>query len=128
MPSGNTGNKYIIKSLKIYHDHVTLAFFSRKEQLKISKEAYLSSYLYEGKTISKKELQKLKDLTALSTLLTYALSLVSKRHYSEFKIREKLKKKDNNYTAINEVINKLKVDFLQCFVYNILCKFHKNFY
>ena len=112
MPSESTGNKYLIKSIKVYQDHVTLSFAKKREKLKISKEAYLSSYLYEGKSISKKDINKLKDITALSLLLNYALSLISKRHYSERKMREKLKNKESNYPAINEVINKLKANDL----------------
>lgn len=106
MPSAN-GGKYLIKSIKTYKDHITLSFFKR-EKIQISKEAYLSTYLYEGKSISKKEIDKLLEISASSTLLTYALSLISKRHYSERKLTEKLKKKDNNKSAINIVINKLK--------------------
>ena len=106
MPSVNTGKK-VIKSIKVYKDHVTLSF-ARKETLKISKEAYLSSYLYEGKSLSRKEITNLKDLTALSTLLNYALSLISKRHYSERKMYEKLYKKDANKSAVMQVIGKLK--------------------
>ena len=112
MPSESTGKKYLIKTIKVYQDHVTLSFAKKKEKLKISKEAYLSSYLYEGKSLSKKEIDKLKEITALSVLLNYALSLISKRHYSEYKMREKLKAKENNYQAINEVINKLKANDL----------------
>ena len=106
MPSVNTG-KNTIKSLKVYKDHVTLSF-KKRESLKISKEAYLSLYLYEGKTLSKKEIEKLLEITALSELLNYALSLVSKRHYSEKKMAEKLKSKEDNQRAIIAVINKLK--------------------
>lgn len=106
MPSANTG-KYLIKSIKTYKDHVTLTFVKR-EKIQISKEAYLSTYLYEGKSISNKEIDKLLELTASSVLLTYALSLISKKHYSEKKLIEKLKKKDNNWSAINIVVNKLK--------------------
>ena len=98
MPSANTG-KYVIKSIKVYKDHVTLSFLKR-DKIQISKEAYLSSYLYEGKAISKKEIDKLLEITASSVLLNYALSLISKRHYSEKKLVEKLKAKDNNKTAI----------------------------
>ena len=108
MPSESTGKKYLIKSIKVYQDHVTLTFNKKREKLKISKEAYLSSYLYEGKSLSNKEINQLKDITALSVLLNYALSLISKRHYSEKKLTEKLKAKDNNKTAINGVIAKLK--------------------
>ena len=62
MPSVNTGKK-LIKSIKVYKDHVTLSF-ARKETLKISKEAYLSSYLYEGKSLTNREISKLKYVTA----------------------------------------------------------------
>lgn len=106
MPSVNAG-KYLIKSIKVYKDHVTLSFV-KHDKVQISKEAYLSSYLYEGKSISKKDIDKLLEITALSTLLNYALSLISKRHYSERKLIEKLKAKDNNKTAISGVVSKLK--------------------
>ena len=106
MPSVNTG-KNTIKSIKVYKDHITLSF-AKREKLSISKEAYLSTYLYEGKTLSKKEIDNLIELTAISTLLNYALSLVSKRHYSEKKMYLKLKNKEDNHQAIIKVINKLK--------------------
>ena len=106
MPSVNSGKK-VIKSIKVYKDHVNLSFV-KKETLKISKEAYLSSYLYEGKSISNKEISKLKELTALSTLLNYAMNLISKRHYSERKMYEKLYKKEANKAAAMSVISKLK--------------------
>ena len=106
MPSENAG-KSTIKSIKVYKDHVTLSFVKR-DKVQISKEAYLTSYLYEGKALSKKEIDKLLEITALSALLTYALGLISKRHYSEKKLTEKLKAKDNNKVAISGVINKLK--------------------
>ena len=106
MPSVNTGKK-IIKSINVYKDHVTLSFV-KKESLKISKEAYLSSYLYVGKSLSKKEIDKLIEITSLSALLNYALSLISKRHYSERKMFEKLNKKEPNKAIVISVINKLK--------------------
>lgn len=106
MPSANTG-KLIIKSIKICQDHVTLSF-AKNEKVQISKEAYLSTYLYQGKQVSQKEINKLIEITAFSSLLNYALSLISKRHFSEKKMIEKLKAKDNNQVAIKSVINKLK--------------------
>ena len=106
MPSANTGKK-VIKSIKVYKDHVTLSFL-HKETLKISKEAFLSSYLYEGKALNNKEISKLEELTALSAQLNYAMSLISKRHYSERKMYEKLIKKDPNKAAAMSVITKLK--------------------
>ena len=106
MPSVNAG-KYVIKSIKVYKDHVTLSFLKR-EKLQISKEAYLSSYLYEGKKLSQKEIDKLVEITASSKLLSYALSLVNKKRYSERKMYEKLKAKEEDKKAVWAVINKLK--------------------
>ena len=106
MPSVNSGKK-VIKSIKVYKDHVTLTF-AKHETLKISKEAYLSSYIYVNKSLSNKEIAKLNELTALSALLNYAMSLISKRHYSERKMYEKLIKKENNKAAAMSVISKLK--------------------
>ncbi|MBP5574861.1 MAG: RecX family transcriptional regulator [Bacilli bacterium] len=106
MPSVNTG-KRVIKAIKVYQDHVTLSF-NKGKRLKISKEAYLSTYLYEGKSVSNKEIDKLNELTALSTLLNYAMSLLSKRHYSEKKMYEKLYKKEANKSSCMSVISKLK--------------------
>ena len=105
MPSVNTGKK--IKSIKVYKDHVTLTFV-KHDSLKISKEAYLSSYLYVGKNLSNKEIDKLKELTNLTTLLNYAMSLISKRHYSERKMYEKLIKKEPDKHAAMLVITRLK--------------------
>ena len=110
MPSENTG-KYKIKSVKVYKDHVTLSFLKRAK-LQISKEAYLSSYLYEGKSISNKEIAKLEEITASSKLLNYALSLANKRRYSERKMYDKLKAKEDDKKAIWAVINKLKANGL----------------
>ena len=106
MPSANSGKK-VIKSIKVYKDHVTLSFV-HNENLKISKEAYLSSYLYVGKSLGIKEIKKLEELTALAALLNYAMSLISKRHYSERKMYGKLIKKEPNKAAAMSVISKLK--------------------
>ena len=106
MPSVNTGKK-LIKSIKVYKDHVTLSF-NKGETLKISKEAYLSSYLYVGKSLSSKEIKRLNDITALSALLNYALSLISKRHYSIKMMYDKLYKKEANKSVVLSVIDKLK--------------------
>ncbi len=106
MPSVNTGKKKI-KSIKVYKDHVTLTFV-KNDKIQISKDAYISTYLYEGKALSKVEINKLLEITALSTLLHYALSLLNKRRYSERKIIEKLKAKEDNWSAIKSVINRLK--------------------
>ena len=110
MPSANTG-KNVIKAIRVYKDHVTLSF-AKKQSMKISKEAYLSLYLYVGKSLSKNEIANLNELTALSTLLNYALSLISKRHYSVKQMSDKLYKKEPNRNAVNGVIDRLKANDL----------------
>ena len=110
MPSANTG-KNVIKAIRVYKDHVTLSF-AKKQSMKISKEAYLSLYLYVGKALSKNEIANLNELTALSTLLNYALSLISKRHYSVNQMSDKLYKKEANRNAVNGVIDRLKANDL----------------
>ena len=106
MPSANTGSKKI-KSIKVFKDHATLSFY-RGEPLKISKEAFVSSYLYAGKTLSLKEIKRLEEISAMSKLLNYALALISKKHYSEKEMLEKLLKKENNYAVAKNVVKKLK--------------------
>ena len=104
MPSVNSGNK--IKGIKIYQDHVTVTFF-KHESIKISKDAFVSSYLYEGKNLSSKEINRLLELTASTKLLNYALSLLNKRRYSQKAMYEKLIKKENNPHAAKQVIDRL---------------------
>ena len=62
MPSVNTGKK--IKSIKTFKDHVTL-YFGKGEPLRISKEAFVSSYLYVGKSLNSKDIAKLEEITAM---------------------------------------------------------------
>ena len=109
MPSVNTG-KHVIKSIKVYKDHVTISFL--RDKIQVSKEAYLSTYLYIGKNLTKKEIDKLLEITAFSALLNYALGAINKKRYSERKMFEKLKAKEDNKQAIFAVINKLKASGL----------------
>ena len=91
----------------MYKDHVTLTFF-KGEPLKISKEAFVSSYLYAGKNLTSKDIANLEEITARTNLLNYALQIVSKKHLSEKEMLEKLLKKEDNYAAAKKVIAKLK--------------------
>ena len=54
-----------------------------------------SSYLYVGKSLNSKDIAELEEITAMSTLLNYALSIVSKKHISEKEMLEKLLKKED---------------------------------
>ena len=121
MPSANSGSKKI-KAIKIFKDHVTLSF-AKGEPLKISKEAFVSSYLYAGKSLTNKEIAKLEEITAMTVLLNHALSIVSKKHLSEKEMLEKLLKKENNYQVAKNVIAKLKENDLlddKAFMYDLV--------
>lgn len=110
MPSVNSG-KRTIKKIKVSKKNISL-IFSQGEKIQISQNAYLSTFLYEGKTLSDKEVNQLVELTSLSSLLNYAFNVVSKRRLSEQQMYEKLIKKKDNVEAANNVIAKLKASNL----------------
>lgn len=104
MPSENTGK--LITKVKINKKNVVLYF--GKQKLAISPEAYSLGYLYAGKNISLSEIKKLKEYTAIAGLLNYALTLLKKGHYSEWRMREKLYAKEGKKKDIDFVIKRLK--------------------
>lgn len=77
-------------------------------KLSIDKDTFTNFYLYEGKELDKKEYKDILELNNSSKLLAYALKLRSKALYSEFKMREKLYKKDANKKEVDKVIKILK--------------------
>lgn len=105
MPKGKTGK--VIKKIKINKKNIVLAF-TNGEKLEISEEAYSSNYLYVGKELSKKDVDNLTLVTSVKKLSTYALNLLTKSHYTEWKMREKLYAKGGEKTAVDLIINRLK--------------------
>ena len=105
MPSKNTG-KTILK-VKINKKDIVVTFTDRSKE-RLSKEVLANYYLYEGKTISYKEISEIKSFSASVTLMKYALSLLKKGHYSEWKMREKLYKKEAKKSDVDRVIKSLK--------------------
>lgn len=104
MPSANTGKT--ITRLKINKKNVALYF--NKKRLSISYDAYAISYLYVGKTLTDSEIKKIQNYSQITTLLNYALSLLKKGHYSEWKMREKLYKKEAKKKDVDLIIKRLK--------------------
>lgn len=84
-----------------------LIVLNTNEILKISYEAYLSSYLYEGKELSKEEIHKLQEISSYSKLLEYALSLLRKKFYTESEMKNKLLKKKASLCTSNKIISLL---------------------
>ena len=106
VPSKSSG-KTIVK-LKVNKKNVVITF-SDKSKLSLVPEVMASFYLYEGKTLDNKTIKELVSFNASASLLKYAISLLKKKHYSEWKMREKLyAKEDANKPAVDQVIKVLK--------------------
>ena len=105
MPSKSSG-KTILK-IKINKKDVVITFTDRSKE-RLSLEVLANFYLYEGKTVSNKELKEIRSLSQGAVLLKYAMSLLSKGHYSEWKMREKLYAKEASKEDVDRVIKVLK--------------------
>lgn len=104
MPLKSTGN--LIKKIKINKKNIVLYFDD--EKISISQEAYSLNYLYVGKSLSRKEIKELEDFSSLEKALNYALGLLKRGHYSEYRISEKLYNKDYSKKDVDGVIVFLK--------------------
>ena len=104
MQSGNTGKT--ITKIRISEKKVAIYF--KNEKIDISKEAYVNAYLFVGKTLSIKDINQLKKMTNIDKGLKYALSLLKKSVYSEYKIREKLYNKELDKKDVDDIIKILK--------------------
>ena len=105
MPKGKTGK--VIKRININKKNVSI-YFTDGQRLSISQEAYVSTYLYVGKEMSKKDIAQLDRITSVKKLSEYALSLLMKKHYTEWKMREKLYAKEASKQDVDYIIQRLK--------------------
>lgn len=97
----------IIKKIKILKSKVTISFLDH-EKIEIDREVYPNFYLYEGKDVSKKELNQIISFNQSIYLWNYALKLRQKHLYSEYAMREKLYEKGGKKDEADEVIKRLK--------------------
>lgn len=93
-----------IKKLK----NKVVVTFEDATKLEIAENVYPNFYLYVGKDVAKKELNKIKDYASSAALMEYALKLRSKSLYSEHKMREKLYNKGGEKPVVDLVIKRLK--------------------
>lgn len=105
MPSKNSG-KRIVK-LKKNKKNVVITLDNQTKINAVS-EVLGNFYLYEGKLLSDKEIAEIRQFNASAVLLKYALSLLKKSHYSEWKMREKLYAKEGQKKDVDHVIKILK--------------------
>ena len=96
-----------IKKIKVLKNKVTVTF-DNKKKIELSKDSFTNYYLYEGKEVSTKELNKIETDSSNNELMSYALKLRSKKLYSEYKMREKLYEKGGNKKSVDQVIKTLK--------------------
>ena len=97
----------VIKKIKVNKKAIVIVF-SDGQRIDISEEAYTSNYLYIGKELKQSEINKLNRITSVKKLTEYALSLLSKKHYTEWAMREKLYAKEGSKEDIDYIIKKLK--------------------
>ena len=96
-----------ITKIKILKSKVNISL-DNGSKLSIDKDTFTNFYLYEGKDLSKEEYKNITELNSSSKLLQYALKLRSKALYSEYKMREKLYKKEASKKKVDKVIKILK--------------------
>ena len=105
MPSKSTGKT--ISKIRVNKKNVVITF-SNGTKINTTNEVMANFYLYPGKEVSTKEFKAINAFSETSALLNYAMSLIKKRHYSEWKMREKLYAKDAKKTSVDNVIKILK--------------------
>ena len=110
MPSKNPGK--LITRIKVNKN--TTSIYFGKEKLTISNETKANFYLYEGKTLSYKELDEIKKIEDASKYLKYCLSLLNKNVYTEWRIREKLYAKGADKGVVDRLVILLKKNDLIC--------------
>lgn len=105
MPSRSAGKT--ISKIKVNKKDVVISF-KDKSKMRCPLEVLASFYLYEGKTLQSRELKEIEDFTSSAALMKYSLNLLKKGHYSEWKMREKLYKKEASKSSVDQVIKILK--------------------
>lgn len=86
--------------------------FNTGEEIKIVPDVSLNHFLYVGKELSIKEVEKIKEENISYKVYAYALLLLSRQAYSKKEMREKLMKKEENEEVIKLVLQKLEYNNL----------------
>lgn len=108
VPQENSGKQ--IRNLKKLKSKVT--FFLGNKKIEVNPEVLAMFYLYDGKELSKKELNDILAFNESLSLWNYALSLRKKNIYTEWKMREKLYLKTDNKSFVDMIIKRMKANDL----------------
>ena len=91
-----------------FNKNGTIQIEAGTETLSMSKSTFTNFYLYEGKEITRAELQKIKSEIKVDALYKYGLRLAMKLSYSTKEVRDKLKAKEGGEECYKTVISRLK--------------------
>ena len=100
---------YFIKDIQYLKKEVVISF-ENGESISLSDITFnnLEENLYVGKELTSKDITNINNLNNISKYLTYAYSLLNKKRYSEYKLKEKLLSKGATISQCIEIINILK--------------------
>lgn len=119
MPLKNSGN--VIKNIELKKDRVTLYF--EDFEVDISYDAYTSAYFYVGKELTKKEINILEESLIFSKYVGFARNLLTKKHYSENLMYQKILSQGARDDIAIKVVRYLKnIDLLndEAYIFDIL--------
>lgn len=105
MPKERAGK--VIKKIKFNKKAIAI-YFEDGQRIDISEDAYASAYLYVGKELDQSQIEKLQSITNIKTLISYSMQLLTRGHYTEWKMREKLYAKEAEKKDVDYVIKLLK--------------------
>ncbi len=101
MPSVNTGK--LITDL--YEDKKALFIvFDGEKPFKVDHDIISEFYLYKGKVIDEATFKLIEQKAQVRPLELYLQRLIARGHYSEFQLKEKLRKKQASETVIYDLI------------------------
>lgn len=105
MPSKSSGKTVT----KININKKTVSIFFNKERISVTHDAYVSEGpFYVGQELTNKDIKRIKEFSNSAKLYNYALGLLKRYRYSEWKLREKLYLKEAPKEEVNLVVDKLK--------------------
>ncbi len=84
-------------------------FVDDKFTFSLSESALIESGLRVGQELSAQDVEAYKDESAVDKLYNRSLSLIARRPRSEWEIREYLKRKSNDPSHIEKILNKLSM-------------------
>ena len=96
-------NGNVIRKIKIGKTKITIIFEETK--LEITPDTYTEFRLYEGRSVSDKEISEIKSRDGITKLLKNALVSVSRGHPTKKAMREKLEAKGASQEQINVILD-----------------------